>query len=244
MKAKLKNRLANVKRALHVRIIVNDDDIIEDNQEDQFIGENGLVEEEEDIYDDFVFGALKSKLRMRMWGDEGVPPPPVPPTPPTIVEEEDEDGEEEGCGTNEPASASSNEGNDDHSVASSAGVFPQPPSAQETRRAKSLINALNCGGRSRSNNAAIPVLPRDDGSSSTRRTAASTSARSIRRSTIVSTYGEECNICLSQFQVGDSAAWSLRYRREGNEKDEICVKMAWRGGGGDSRDGKEGGKGR
>ena len=35
-------------------------------------------------------------------------------------------------------------------------------------------------------------------------------AGAIPLSAIVSEYGEECHICLSQFQVGDHAAWSSR----------------------------------
>ena len=75
-------RLADIKLALYVRIIVNDDDkIIKDNEEEQFMGENGLVEEEEDTYDDVtvVFGALQSKLSMRMCSNESVPSPHLLP---------------------------------------------------------------------------------------------------------------------------------------------------------------------
>ncbi len=41
----------------------------------------------------------------------------------------------------------------------------------------------------------------------------------IALSSIVSTYGEECNICLSQFQVGDHAAW--RSRRGADDRGEV-----------------------
>ncbi|KAL7435858.1 hypothetical protein ACHAXH_004951 [Discostella pseudostelligera] len=39
----------------------------------------------------------------------------------------------------------------------------------------------------------------------------STDPRSISYSEMFSRYDEECNICLTQFQVGDSAAWSMQY---------------------------------
>ena len=38
-----------------------------------------------------------------------------------------------------------------------------------------------------------------------------TDSRSISYSEMFSRYDEECNICLTQFQVGDSAAWSMQY---------------------------------
>jgi len=219
MQTKLKKRLANIKRALYVRIIVNNDDIIDDNDVGECMGaENGVEEEEEDATAAFV--ALKSKLNLRMWGAEGVPsPPPIAPAL-TVVEEEDEDGEEEG-GLNEPASASLNEEGyhsggfvEEHSVA--ATVLPQqiPLSLAETRSVKSYIDALNCSGRK--SNSASPVLCDDDSLTKKSIVVASTSSgmnryhrRSIPHSTIISMYGEECNICLSQFQVGDRAAWSL-----------------------------------
>lgn len=220
MQAKLKKRLANIKRALYVRIIVSDDDIIDDNDEEGGMGAENGVEEEEDATAAFV--ALKSKLNVRMWGAEGVPsPPPITPAL-TIIEEEDEDGEED-RGMNAPAASSSNEEGlhnkgvvEDHSAV--AAVLPQqvPLSLAQTRSATSYIDALNCSGR-KLLNSAIPA-PCDD-ESLTKKTiivVASTSSgmnrnhrRSIPHSTIISMYGEECNICLSQFQVGDRAAWSL-----------------------------------
>jgi hypothetical protein len=218
MQAKLKKRLANIKRALYVRIIVNNDDIIDDDDEEGWMGAEDGVEEEEDATAAFV--ALKSKLNVRMWGAEGFPSPPPPPIAPalTIVEEEDEDGEEEERGMNEPASTAANNEvvvAEDHSVVAAA-VLPHqlPLSLAETRSAKSYIDALNCSGR-KSNNSASPVLCDDDPSTNKTIVVASTSAgmnryhrRSIPHSTIISLYGEECNICLSQFQVGDHAAWS------------------------------------
>jgi len=186
LKTKLKKRLANIKRALYIRIIVNDDDIIEADYEADYMVENG-VEEEKD--DEDVFGALANKLRMRMSGDEDVPSPPIAPIPQIIVVEEDMDEEEE-RGMNEPASASPNEevhhsGGfvEEHSVV--ATVLPQQiPLSQKTRGAKSYIDALNCSRR-KSNDGAN-ILNRYH-------------RRSISHSTIISMYGEECNICLSQF---------------------------------------------
>jgi hypothetical protein len=222
MQAKLKKRLTNIKRALYVRIIVNNDDIIDDNDEEGCMGAavDGVEEEEEDATAAFV--ALKSKLNVRMWGAECVssaPPPPIAPAL-TIVEEEDEDGEEEG-GTNVPKLTSPNDEvvvAEDHSVVAAAVLPPQQPplSLAETRSAKCYIDALNCSGR-KSNNSASPVLCDDDPSTNKTIVVASTSSvgmnryhrRSIPHSTIISMYGEECNICLSQFQVGDRAAWSL-----------------------------------
>ena len=222
MQAKLKKRLTNIKRALYVRIIVNNDDIIDDNDEEGCMGAavDGVEEEEEDATAAFV--ALKSKLNVRMWGAECVssaPPPPIAPAL-TIVEEEDEDGEEEG-GTNVPKLTSPNDEvvvAEDHSVVAAAVLPPQQPplSLAETRSAKCYIDALNCSGR-KSNNSASPVLCDDDPSTNKTIGVASTSSvgmnryhrRSSPHSTIISMYGEECNICLSQFQVGDRAAWSL-----------------------------------
>ena len=212
LKAKLKKRLANIKRALYVRIIVNDDDIIEADYEADYMVENG-VEEEKD--DEDVFGALANKLRMRMSGDEDVPSPPIAPIPQIIVVEEDMDEEEE-RGMNEPASASPNEevhhsGGfvEEHSVV--ATVLPQQiPLSQKTRGAKSYIDALNCSRR-KSNDGAN-ILNRYH-------------RRSISHSTIISMYGEECNICLSQFQVGDHAAWShdvLSVKSAGSDGAVLC----------------------
>lgn len=222
MQAKLKKRLTNIKRALYVRIIVNNDDIIDDNDEEGCMGAavDGVEEEEEDATAAFV--ALKSKLNVRMWGAEGLPSaPPLPIAPAlTIVEEEDEDGEEEERGMNVPKVTSPNDEvvvSGDHSVVAAAVLPPQQPplSLAETRSAKCYIDALNCSGR-KSNNSASPVLCDDDPSTNKTIVVASTSSvgmnryhrRSIPHSTIISMYGEECNICLSQFQVGDHAAWS------------------------------------
>lgn len=41
----------------------------------------------------------------------------------------------------------------------------------------------------------------------------------ISLAAIVATYGEECNICLIQFQVGDRAAWSKDYDHVDAEDD-------------------------
>ena len=197
LKAKLKKRMTNIKRTLYVRIIVNDDDIIEADEEADCMVENG-VEEEKD--DEDVFGALANKLRMRMCGDEGVSSPPLAPIPPNvIVVEEDEDGEEEERGMNEPVSSSANEEDHHHSSVVeensvvAATVLPhQIPLSQKTRGAKSYVDALSCSRR-KSNAANLLIRYH---------------RRSISHSTVISMFGGECNICLSQFQVGDHAAWS------------------------------------
>jgi hypothetical protein len=188
--------MANIKCALYVRIIVNDDDIIDADEEADYMVENG-VEEEKD--DEDVFGALANKLRMRMCGDEGVSSPPIAPIPPNIiVVEEDEDGEEEEQRMNELASSSANEedhhssGAEENSVVAATVLPQQIPLSQKTRGAKSYIDALNCSRR-KSNAANLLIRYH---------------RRSISHSTVISMYGEECNICLSQFQVGDHAAWS------------------------------------
>ena len=201
MQAKLKKRLTNIKRALYVRIIVNNDDIIDDNDEEGCMGAavDGVEEEEEDATAAFV--ALKSKLNVRMWGAEGLPSaPPLPIAPAlTIVEEEDEDGEEEERGMNEPVSSSANEedhhhssGVEENSVVAATVLPHQIPLSQKTRGAKSYVDALSCSRR-KSNAANLLIRYH---------------RRSIFHSTVISMFGGECNICLSQFQVGDHAAWS------------------------------------
>ena len=210
LKAKLKKRLANIKRALYVRIIVNDDDIIEADYEADYMVENGVKEEEDD---EDVFGALANKLRMRMRGNEGVPSPPINPIPQIIAVEEDEVER----GMNEPASTSPNEEGhhsggfvEEHSVVAATVLPQQIPLSQKTRGAKSYIDALNCSRR-KSNDGAN-ILNRCH-------------QRSISHSTIISMYGEECNICLSQFQVGDRAAWShdvLSVKSAGSDGAVLC----------------------
>ena len=56
LKAKLKKRMTNIKRTLYVRIIVNDDDIIEADEEADCMVENGVEEEkdDEDVVNDLI----------------------------------------------------------------------------------------------------------------------------------------------------------------------------------------------
>jgi len=78
---------------------------------------------------------------------------------------------------------------------------------------KSYADALNC-----SNHAVRSAMANcSDRSSSCRGVGLSKGGSNVNATdtislvAIVSTYGEECNICLSQFQVGDRAAWSRHH---------------------------------
>lgn len=54
-------------------------------------------------------------------------------------------------------------------------------------------------------------------------------APTISLAAIISSYGEECGICLSQFQVGDRAAWSRHRptrRSRGDDADDAVIAAA------------------
>eukprot|EP00571_Detonula_confervacea_P017265 CAMPEP_0172312194 /NCGR_PEP_ID=MMETSP1058-20130122/17005_1 /TAXON_ID=83371 /ORGANISM="Detonula confervacea, Strain CCMP 353" /LENGTH=528 /DNA_ID=CAMNT_0013025585 /DNA_START=277 /DNA_END=1863 /DNA_ORIENTATION=- len=110
------------------------------------------------------------------------------------------------------------------------------PSRLSLSSPKQITNALNCGSRRSftdalncaSNNSRMNCsnhtidlcssIHSANCSSSSRHgklssignTTDTTTPTTIPLSAIISTYGEECNICLSQFQVGDRAAWSSK----------------------------------
>jgi len=60
-------------------------------------------------------------------------------------------------------------------------------------------------------------------------TTTSADPRSISYSEMFSRYDEECNICLTQFQVGDSAAWSMQYGKMvlsgGNSSSDLSTSL-------------------
>ena len=101
-----------------------------------------------------------------------------------------------------------------------------PPLRSPSRRLMHAADALNCGNihsrinqcsnhYSKCSNNSVSSSSHDGGNA-TRPGCDSKSSdtmdpRSISHSEMFSRYDEECNICLTQFQVGDSAAWSMQY---------------------------------
>ena len=87
-------------------------------------------------------------------------------------------------------------------------------------RLSSLADALNCGIHSRLTSCSYHakatcgnILQTTNGGSNgggrSDESAGGTHLRTISHSEMFSRYDDECNICLTQFQVGDSAAWSM-----------------------------------
>lgn len=71
---------------------------------------------------------------------------------------------------------------------------------------------INCNTQSNNNNDAIANNNNSSNTTTTNKKHPHQGANTITLSTIQQIYGEECNICLSNFQVGDRAAWNKHHQ--------------------------------
>ncbi|KAL3768505.1 hypothetical protein ACHAW5_002462 [Stephanodiscus triporus] len=236
--AKLKARMANIKQALYVRVIVDDDEGIEEE------GGGGMEDHPDGGGEDDARGATADRAASAPAAVGAVPTPLAERRIVTIVEEEEDHVEGDGGGgiapprprassegaAGAPTTASTAEEDDRRPRSSDLSSSPRDPprlslSSSSSKRYTDALNcggrrshysdALNCGTAACSGNHAIG----GGGGGVPRASRPSPEAHSVPISTIISTYGEECNICLGAFQVGDHAAWSTTRR---GEDDAAC----------------------
>ncbi len=229
MRIKFKERMANIKRALYVRTIVEDEEYDKMEEDDEEGGGRGCSEDNPPL-DHRVIVVTEEDDAIAIAAPALVGCRDII----TIEEDDDEDdgGDEGAAGRREPVDSSPRA----TTTTTATTTTRRDPPRLSLSSPRRYTDALNCGGRRphfpdalscdrsaascEKNNA---VIGEGGGSVTARpRPSFEAGASAIAITSIVSTYGEECNICLSQFQVGDHAAWSSRHGMDDREADVFC----------------------